>query len=824
MAMDVQRVAQRRRISVEQVQLLRSQRGLTEAGIERLPEVALKSALRRLDYPDSPRARLMYRLDQSRDDRDSLPRQPLVAALRQLDGMRLRTRWPVVAGVPTGGVVRPASLAMAPPAVAGLGARQWKSLGPGNIGGRTRSILVHPNTHATMWVASVGGGVWRSDDAGGSWLPVDDFMANLAVTSMVMHPADPNCIFAATGEGFGNVDALRGGGIFRTTDGTHWTQLAATAGAGWDRVNRLAISADGTTLLAATNEGLQRSVDPARAIWQKVLAADVADVKFHPGHPQHAVAGSISTGKAWFTTDGGASWTEATHASIWSRRVELCYARAAVDTVYASVDSDTGGEIWRSTNGGQSFTKRATLNVNGDPASYLGDQGWYGNVIWAGDPTNANLVIVGGVDLWRSTDGGDSLVDISTWWEPTSVHADHHAIVSHPAYDGAGNHMVFFGNDGGVYRAADVTTVGNDAQPPRVAGWTKLNNTYGVTQFFSAAGHPATGVIVAGAQDNGSLAYDPAAGANAWTSFFGGDGGFCCSDPTNPKVFYGEYVYLNIHRNTDGATTADVTGDRYISGQFWNVATGQWDWKPPPFRIPDAFNQQALFIAPFLLDPANPSRILAGGRSLWRTNDATTANTPTSGPQWSSIKPPSNGKISALAIAPGNSDVVWVGHEKGEIWRSLNGTAAVPTWSRINGQGPSPIIANRFCHQIFVSPHDPNTVLVAFGGFTAGNIWRSDDGGATWADISGALPAAPVRAVAIHPGHADWFYIGTEVGVFASEDRGVTWSPTNEGPANVSVEDLFWIGQDLICATHGRGLFSITLGGAPAGGPPGPNV
>jgi hypothetical protein len=159
-----------------------------------------------------------------------------------------------------------------------------------------------------------------------------------------------------------------------------------------------------------------------------------------------------------------------------------------------------------------------------------------------------------------------------------------------------------------------------------------------------------------------------------------------------------------------------------------------------------------------------------------------------------------------------------VGHEGGDIWRSANGTAASPTWSQINGQGPHPIAANRFCSQIFVSPHDPLTVLVAFGGFTTGNVWRSDDDGANWANIAGALPAAPVRAVTIHPRRPDWFYIGTEVGMFASEDRGATWSPTNEGPANVAVDDLIWMDQTLICVTHGRGLFSIDLAVAAGGG------
>jgi hypothetical protein len=344
-----------------------------------------------------------------------------------------------------------------------------------------------------------------------------------------------------------------------------------------------------------------------------------------------------------------------------------------------------------------------------------------------------------------------------------------------------------------------------------------------VTQFYSAAGNTTTGVIVAGAQDNGTLAFDPATGPNRWKQIFGGDGGFCCADPSDPQVFYGEYVRLNLHRNLDGATSDDTAGDRYISGQFWNAAAQRWDWKPVPFQIPDAFNQRALFIAPFVLDPNNRDCILAGGQSLWRTNDARTPNTPTSGPSWSRIKLPSNGNISAIAITPSDSDRVWVGYTSGEIWRSLNATSANPTWSRVDQQGSHPIVASRYCNKILVSPHDPNTVLVSFGGFVTGNVWRSDDGGTTWSNIATTLPPAPVRAVAIHPRRADWFYIGTEVGVFASEDRGASWSPTNEGPANVSVDDLFWMGDRLICVTHGRGLFELDLSAVAApGGPAGP--
>jgi photosystem II stability/assembly factor-like uncharacterized protein len=786
------------------------QRGLTQAGIEALPDRSLQRALRRLDYPDAPRARLMFRLRQSRDAEGRIPPQALLSALRELDGLRLRTPPARVAGVPTGGAVDPRTLGGPLPRVAGLAPRRWKPLGPGNIGGRTRSMAIHPVDHATMWAGSVGGGIWRTVDAGQTWTPVDDFMANLAVTTLVMDPTNPDVIYAGTGEGFGNVDALRGGGIFRTTDGIHWAHLPSTAGAAWNEVNRLALSADGATLLAATKTGIHRSVDPGRAVWRTVLPFPAADVKCHPTDPMRAVAGSPTGGTSWFTTDGGMTWAPSIHAGSWGRRVELCYAHANPDVVYASVDVQ-GGQLWRSTDGGATFSRRQGLNPDGDPAMYLGDQGWYDNVVWAGDATNVDLVIVGGIDLWRSTDGGDHLVDISTWWDSRSAHADHHTIVSHPAFDGSSNRVVFFGNDGGVFRADDIATVGNDPAVPRVSGWTELNNTYGVTQFYGGAGNATSGIIIAGSQDNGTLAFDPSTGSEQWRQIFGGDGGFCAADANDPNTFYGEYVYLNIHRNTDGATSDDTAGDRYISGQFWNAAIRRWDWKQPPFRIPDAFNQRALFIAPFALDPNDSNRILAGGESLWRTDDARTPNTPTRGPAWSQIKPPASGAISAIAIAAGTSDLVWVGYDTGEIAVSANATAAIPSWSRVDGTGPNQVHTNRYCHQICVSPHDPDTVLAAFGGFSAGNLWRSEDGGSTWADISGSIPRVPIRAVTIHPVERDWFYVGSEVGMFASEDRGVTWSPTNEGPANVSVDDLFWMGARLVCVTHGRGLFEIDL-------------
>ncbi len=119
--------------------------------------------------------------------------------------------------------------------------------------------------------------------------------------------------------------------------------------------------------------------------------------------------------------------------------------------------------------------------------------------------------------------------------------------------------------------------------------------------------------------------------------------------------------------------------------------------------------------------------------------------------------------------------------------------------------------AQRFCTCITIDPANHRIVYVGFGGYVNANIWTTRDAGATWSDLGSSLPAAPVRAIAVHPRRPRLLYIGTEVGLFASEDAGATWSPTNEGPTNCSVDDLFWMGETLVCATHGRGIFRIDL-------------
>ena len=279
-------------------------------------------------------------------------------------------------------------------------------------------------------------------------------------------------------------------------------------------------------------------------------------------------------------------------------------------------------------------------------------------------------------------------------------------------------------------------------------------------------------------------------------------------------MFYGEYVFLNIHRNTDGGDDRRH-GRRPLHQRAVlerrAAALGLEAGAVHDSRRAKSRRRCSSPRSSSIRTTAN--RLLAGGLSLWRTNDAKTPNTPTSGPAWAAIKPSAGDRISAIAVAKGNGNIVWVGHADGQVFRTTNGTAASPIWQRVDQTGPSPLVAARYCTSITVDPRNRRSCMSTFGGYVTGNVWKTTDGGATWKDIGASLPQAPIRALAVHPRKTAFIYLGTEVGVFASEDAGATWSPTNEGPTNCSVDDLFWMGETLVSATHGRGMFKIDLSG-----------
>ena len=665
----------------------------------------------------------------------------------------------------------------------------WEWRGPGNVGGRVRTLVIHPTQTNRIWIGSVAGGIWYSSNSGESWAPVDDFMANLAVCSLVINPANPDVMYAGTGEGYFNNDSIRGAGIFKSTDGgVTWTHLAATNTADFLYVNGLAVSVDGTKLLAATGSGIWRSVDGGTT-WARVLATSdqMTQVAFDPNNPVEAIAAGFS-GRIYVGTSGGVKWTAATGLGAFSGsrsgRVEFAFAKSAPTIVYVAYWTGATAQLYKSTNRGRSY---AQVAINGG-LNWMGGQGWYDNVIWV-DPTNPNTLIVGGIDLFRSTDGGVNFTKISDWMQaPASAHADQHGIFADPGYNGTTNTRVYFTNDGGVYRTENVHTLAVRS------GWQELNNNLGITQFFGAAGNADTMTIIGGTQDNGTLRYRPLTGTEGFSQMEGGDGGYCASDKTDPNYFYAEYIYAQILRSTDGG--------RSTESDIWTGITEAGS------------SAGAEFIAPFILDPAAQSRMLVGAKSLWRSDDVKAET-----PSWRAIKPPigtSRGdNITAVGVAPSNSDIVWVGHGNGSVYKTANGTALNPTWSKVDENGGA--LPNRRVGRVVVDPSNADRVYVCFGGYSdpanygAANLWRTDDGGATWTSVSGNLPLVPIFSLVVRPDSTNVLYIGTDVGVFGSEDGGATWSTTNVGPSNVSTTEVFFVGHHLAACTHGRGIFTVPV-------------
>ncbi len=771
-----QEIIRQRRITLEQIKGLHDRFSLSNREIERVPESTLQIMLWQLRHPqvDLHAAAIQFRLLKLRDEHGQIPTNAWLKAAQQ--------RAQIISGARPGAAANhlfPAvqrsdgSGSFITPNVAGIQSSGWTWLGPGNIGGRVRSILVHPATNGLLWAGGVDGGVWETTNNAAGWFPLDDFMANLAISCLAMDPTNPNIIYAGTGEGVYNVDSVQGAGIFKTADGgATWTQLSSTATSSFFYVNRLAICpTNSLILLAATRSGLFRSVDGGTN-WTSVSATETLDVADHPTDGTQCVASGWN-GNAFYSMDGGVTWWAAAGlpapAGFAAGRVELAYARSNPDMVYASVDNNSG-EIYVSTDGGHSYSLVNTGN------NYLGDQGWYGNCIWI-DPTSTNTLIVGGIDLWRSSDGGATLTKISDWTlAPSSAHADQHAIVNAAGFDGVNNTTVFFGNDGGIYCATNVYTVTPSS------GWTDLNNHLGITQFYGAAGNATSGTIVAGAQDNGTVSYTTGGGVEGWTTMSGGDGGFCASDPADPNYFYGEYVFLQVYRSTDGGASANY------------IDTG----------LSDANDSSLNFISPFILDPNNPNTMLAGGMSLWASTNVKAA-----APVWTAIKASIGQPISAIAVAPGNSDIIWVGYNDGSVYFTTNGTSGSPAWFQANLGTPN--LPQRYCTRVTIDANNSSLVYATFGGFSSGNVWRTTDSGTTWANIAGGLPSAPVNSLVIKPSDSASLYVGTEVGIFASADGGTTWSASNDGPANVNVDELFWMGDTLVAATHGRGCYSIVV-------------
>ena len=722
----------------------------------------------------------------------------------------------------------------------------WTPLGPGNIGGRTRVVRYHPTVPTTLFAAGVSGGIWRSDDDGANWLPTGDGLTNIAVNSLLIDPANPDVMYAGTGEGYlreeirGTGLPLRGSGIYVTTDGARtWTQLPATSTPDFHWVNDLAFGVtDSRRIYAATRSGVWKSTDSG-ATWEQMLAANVRggclDLALRPDKPQDVLFASCgSYEQATVYRFPRAAYRP--NADVVLRepdmgRTSLAIAPSDPDVIYALAASNVPGPqgiyeqgllaVYRSERGGMggSWRRRASnsspriLNTllltntataaarvcggaNVKPAT----MGWYNNVI-AVDPVDPDRVWAAGVDWFRSDDGGRNW-GLASWSNPnlpSGTHVDQHAITFHPQYDGESNQVVLIGNDGGIFRSTNAraaTSNGPNAVCsgglPIFVAWKSLNRGYGVTQFYHGTPFPDGTQYLGGTQDNGTLLGSDAAGPEGWKVALGGDGAFSAVHPTQPGTWLMSSQWSNVGRTTNSGATVfqSRTGLDPVS------ASGLGP------------QGNFLFITPFIPDPSSAA-VWLGGQFLYRSTNF--------GQQWSKVpgsQVPEGARVSAIAVSPRSSAIVFAGTEKGHILRTTNGTkspAAITFTTTQPRQG--------WVTSIAVAP-ESGAVYATYGNFGGAHVYRSLDNGQTWHSLDGSgpkgLPDIPVHSIVVDPDDQQRLYLGTDLGVMVSINGGATWmsEETGFGPAVTTWLSLIRTPggrKQLFAFTHGRGVWRVTV-------------
>ncbi|MBL7727262.1 MAG: hypothetical protein JNM68_06240, partial [Dinghuibacter sp.] len=465
------------------------------------------------------------------------------------------------------------------------GGANWTAIGPGaNIGGRTLCIAIDPVNNNNLWAGTSGGGIWRSVNAGASWAPVVTGLPVTGVPSIIIDPANPRIIYAATGEvyrtdtmGIGfNVWKARGNygiGIIKTTDGgLTWRQVMNKQKAELFGVQMLAFDpANSNTIYACATDGLYRTED-AGGTWTNILRKTyVSDVAINPANTKQVVVGVgnlTHNDKGVYRTinahTAAPSWTKISSAlpSVFNGFIRFDNVGSA--TLVASIgrtNNYSEPEIFFSPDFGLTWTAKQYTD-------HTGFQYWFAHDV-AINPANTNQYMFGGIPLYLYTSssrkiGRGSRVQI------TGVHADVHDV----EYDPLNHNIIYVATDGGLYKSINGG-----------ASFSAINNGLMATQFYASfATHPTNaGVMIGGLQDNGVVRYD---GIN-WSTVFGGDGGPCLFSPDGQTVLASNDA-RNVRRSVTG-----VTGS-------YGTVMGGW-----AFLADDRTG----FMAPIAISKSNPEQM-----------------------------------------------------------------------------------------------------------------------------------------------------------------------------------------------------------------------
>ncbi|MGB5531298.1 MAG: T9SS type A sorting domain-containing protein [Ignavibacteriaceae bacterium] len=674
----------------------------------------------------------------------------------------------------------------------GQNSAQWEFAGPVNVGGRVVDIEFNPSDPNIIYAGFATGGVFKSTDMGVSWFPIFDDQAVLTVGDLVIDPQNPDVVYVGTGEANGGHNNFPGGGVFKSTDaGSAWNFLGLEETTSIGRMlvhptnsNIVYLAAVGSYFSPNTERGVYKSTDGG-ASWNKSLfisdSTGAIDIIMDPINPDRMMAAmwervrrptsshlyGPSSG-IYKTTDGGTNWNlippsaglpDPSSQNVG--RIGLALSQINPEIIYALYNDGANIiSLYKSTNFGNSWTDVDPDNeLNGGTGGFS----WYFGQVRV-HPTNPDIVFVLDVALMRSSNSG------TNWSENYQTHVDHHALAFNPN----DANIVILGNDGGMNKSTNAgVNWGAHIQLP-------------ATQFYEI-GLDANNSLAyyGGTQDNGTNRTQNG-GLNNWQHIYGGDGFYVLVDFTNPNIVYAESQFGNLGKSTTGGG----------GGSFSPATTGVNGSEPTNWSTP------------VIMDPNNSNILYYGTNYLYRTTNSADNWTKIS-PQLTDYNGGRLGTLTTMAVAPTNSNVIYVGTDDSHVWVSSDNGS---TWNEISDGLPV-----RWVTRVAVDPTNENIVYVTFNGLKwrdpQPHVFRSTDKGASWTDISNNLPDAPVNAFAVDPIEPSRLYLGNDVGMYVSFNSGQSWWVLGEGLPVLPVSDIkiHPTTRELVAGTYGRSMYKIDL-------------
>ncbi|MBU3742559.1 MAG: glycosyl hydrolase [Candidatus Kapabacteria bacterium] len=700
------------------------------------------------------------------------------------------------------------ALAQTPSFTSGMfGGVRARSIGPATMSGRVSDIAVVDTNSSRFYVGAAGGGLWKTTNGGTTFKAVFDEY-NQSIGAIAIDQRHPDTVWVGTGESWVRNSVSAGDGLYRTTDGgVTWTHLGLAT---TERISRIVIdpknpavvyvAAGGPLWSDGTDRGVYKSTDFG-VTWTKILYVNdrtgCADLAMDPSNPSVLIAAMWECYRRPWTfhsggkgsglhrsTDGGTTWTRITTGMPEGDLGRAAVAFSPVDPsiVYANIEADSTG-FFRSTDNGRSWERRFSGFASNIRPFY------FSRIV--ADPTHKDRIWKTGLNLHRSDDGG------TTWsTHAGSAHSDHHAIWVNPADD---DHVIM-GTDGGVYVSLD-------------RGKTcRFLPNLPLSQFYHVSlddRRPYN--VYGGLQDNGSWTGPSRreggiTNAN-WELLGGGDGFHVVADGNDPSIVYWESQGGNLNRYDRTSNEARSIKPTPEAG----MPDLRWNWNTPivrPSRRPDVVYTGSQYVHRST-DRGVTWKVISPDLT---TNDSTKLRQDEGGGlSLDNSSAENHCTVVAIAESPLDANLIWAGTDDGNLQVTTNGGT---TWKNVAANVPS-VPRYTWVSYVEPSPHDRRTIFVTLDGHGLGDmrtyVVRSTDLGSTWTMLDTTGVRGWAHVVRQDPVRADLLYLGTEQGLYVSFDRGVSWAAFRNGMPPVAVRDMVIHEreQDLVLATHGRGIYII---------------